>query len=72
MPAPIKITIQNKVYTTPILNGEMDNIAEQIHQQRATINILNSELTDAIATLNSLNKQFMSMYIQQTGSFPEN
>lgn len=70
MPAPVQITIQNKVYTTPILNGEMENLNQQIIDKKAEISSLNSHLGTAITELNDLQKQFMAMYIQQTGSFP--
>jgi hypothetical protein len=72
MPQPIKITLQNKVYTTPVLTGEMENLAQQIQQKKDEIRSLNEHLTTAIRDLNSYNQQFMAMYIQQTGSFPEN
>ena len=70
MPAPLNITIQNKIYTTPILNGEMDTVAQQITDKKNEIASLNSHLSSAIAELNTLQNQFMAMYIQQTGSFP--
>ena len=72
MPNPVKITVKNKVYTTPILNGEMDDINNQINEKKNEIASLNSHLSDAIASLNNLQNQFMALYIQQTGSFPEN
>ena len=70
MPDPIKITIQNKVYTTPILNGEMDDIANQIQSKKSEIADLNHQLRHKISELNDLEKQIISMYIQQTGGFP--
>lgn len=70
MPAPINISIKNVVYSTPILNGEMDSIAREIQARREEINSLNRHLTDAISSLNNLQQQFMALYIQQTGSFP--
>jgi hypothetical protein len=71
MPDPIKITLKNKTYTTPILNGEMDTIAQQIIDTKNTIKGLNEHITEQTNTLNNLNYQFMTMYIQQTGSFPQ-
>ena len=70
MPPPVKITVQNKVYITPILNGEMDDIASQIATKKAEIASLNNHLNDALAVLTSLQNEFMAKYIQQTGSFP--
>lgn len=71
MPAPVPITIQNKVYITPILNGEMDQLNQQIIDKKNEIASLNSHITSATAELAQLQKQFMSMYIQQTGQFPD-
>ena len=70
MPAPVNITIQNKVYVTPILNGEMDDINNQMNTKKDEITTLRNHLNSAIAELNALQNQFMAMYIQQTGSFP--
>jgi len=70
MPAPLNITVQNKVYVTPILNGEMDAVAQQIQEKKNEIASLNSHLSSAISELTTLQNQFMAMYIQQTGSFP--
>ena len=70
MPAPYNITIQGRTYTTPILNGEMDNLVSQMNDKKAEIASLNSHLGTAIIELNDLQKQFLALYIQQTGSFP--
>jgi hypothetical protein len=71
MPAPVPITLNNKVYSTPILNGEMDSVAQQIYETKNTIKGLNEQLTENINTLQSLNNQLLVMYVQQTGSLPE-
>jgi hypothetical protein len=70
MPDPLKIVVKNKVYITPILNGEMDDLAIQIASKKGEISTLNSRLNGALADLASLQNQFMAYYIQQTGSFP--
>jgi hypothetical protein len=70
MPAPVKITLQNITYTVPILDGNMDAIAQAIQLKKDEILSLNSQLSDAIATLNDLNRQFMSAYIVINGGFP--
>ena len=54
MPAPLNITVQNKVYTTPILNGEMDTLAQQIQEKKNEIASLNSHLSSAISELTTL------------------
>ena len=71
MPDPVPIFIQGKSYVTPILNGEMDSINAQIIDKKNEIRSLNEHLSGAISELNQLQKQFMSLYIQQTGSFPD-
>lgn len=70
MPAPVKMSVNSKSYTCPILNEEMDQIAVQIESCKAEIASLNSHLNDNLTILNNLNTQLLAMYIQQTGSFP--
>jgi len=72
MPEPVKITVKNKVYITPILNGEMDDINNQINATKDEIRSLNEHLNSAINNLANLQNQLIAMYIQQTGQFPEN
>ena len=72
MPDPVKITVKNMVYTTPILNGEMDDVNNQINDKKQEIASLKEHLNNAYTNLENLNNQFMAMYIQQTGSFPTN
>lgn len=76
MPDPIPIdhvpiTIQNKVYNTPILNREMEGIYNQINDKKNEIRSLNESLSQSIIDLQALNKQLIALYIQQTGSFPD-
>ena len=70
MPAPIQITVQGRTYTAQIFTGEMEDVANQIQSKKDEIRSLNNHLTDAITSLADLNKQFLVLYIQQTGSFP--
>ncbi len=70
MPAPVKITLQNITYTVPILDVNMDAIAQAIQLKKDEILSLNSKLSDAIAMLNDLNRQFMSAYIVINSEFP--
>ena len=70
MPNSYNVTIQNKTYLTPILNGEMDDLVNQMNAKKEEIASLNSHLNTAISELNALQKQFLTIYIQQTGSFP--
>lgn len=71
MPDPVPVTVQNKVYYTPILNGEMDQVVQQIADKKVEIASLNSHLTGALSELTQLNKTLLAMYIQQTGQFPD-
>jgi adenine specific DNA methylase Mod len=70
MPAPIQVKINSKIYTTPILTGEMDTLAQQIQSVKDDIALLNFRLNEKLTDLNTLNQQFMAAYISQTGSFP--
>ena len=72
MPDPVKITVKNMVYTTPILNGEMDDVNNQINDKKQEIASLKEHLQNAYNNLQNLNNQFMALYIQQTGQFPDN
>ena len=70
MPAPYTVTLQNKVYVTPILNVEMEDLVTQMNDKKAQIKSLNEQLNAAIIDLNSLQSQFLAKYVHQTGSFP--
>lgn len=70
MPPPTKVTINTKMYEIPILNGEMDNIAQQIQSNKDEIIILRNHLTDATNNLNTNSNTLLLMYIQQTGQYP--
>lgn len=70
MPAPVKISVNSKSYSCPILNEEMDQIAQQIDTCKLEIASLNAQLNDKLSTLSTLNSQILVMYVQQTGTFP--
>ena len=70
MPAPINVKINAKYYTVPILNEEMDQIAQQIQSAKDDIRALNSHLNTRLAELNVLNQALLALFIQQSGSFP--
>ena len=70
MPPPTKVKINSKIYDIPILNGEMDNIAQQIIQNNEEIRSLRNHLTDATNNLNINSNALLLMYIQQTGQYP--
>ncbi|MGL5965559.1 MAG: hypothetical protein ACRCZ2_14370 [Fusobacteriaceae bacterium] len=71
MPAPIKVTINSKVYNIPILTGEMDNIAQQMESAKNEIRRSTERRQNAVAELENCSNTMLLMYIQQTGNYPE-
>lgn len=71
MPAPISITINSKTYSIPILNGEMDNLVQQMVQQKEAIDRNRERMNDAKVEYNNSCNVLLLMYIQQTGQYPE-
>jgi peptidoglycan hydrolase CwlO-like protein len=72
MPAPLKIAIKNTIYTTPILDEEMEMLSQQIQDKKEEISSLKKHLNNAVTDLENLQNQFMALYIKQTGQFPSN
>jgi hypothetical protein len=70
MPAPVTVTINSKVYAIPILNSDMDNIVQQMEQNKNDINRSRQRLNDAKAEYDANCNTLLLMYIQQTGSYP--
>ena len=70
MPAPVQVNINSKVYSIPILNGEMDTIAQQIIQNKEEIRNLREHLTGKLNELQNNNNALLLLYIQQTGGYP--
>lgn len=70
MPPPTKVTINTKMYEIPILNGEMDDIAQQIQSNKDEIRSLRNHLNDATNNLNNNSNALLLLYIQQTGQYP--
>jgi hypothetical protein len=70
MPDPVKIKTNSKLYIVPILNGEMDNIAQQIEQDKEEIRRTRERLTNTTNNLNTNSQALLLMYIQQMGEFP--
>lgn len=69
-PPPTIIKVNSKTYSIQILNGEMENMVNQIEAEKETIRRtrerLNSQLSNQSINYNAL----LLMYIQQTGEFP--
>lgn len=69
-PAPVQVKTNSKFYSCPILNEEMDQIAQQINSCKSDIAALNANLNEKLLQLNALSMHLLELYIQQTGSFP--
>ena len=65
-----KVRLQNTLYNVEIISGEMDSIYQQIQSKKEAIMMLNTQLLRENQDLNELQTQLMSLYIQQTGTFP--
>ena len=70
MPDPVRTIIQGSFYTIPILNGEMDDVTNQINSAKNEITSLNNHMRDTVNNLNNLNKQLLCLYIRETGEYP--
>jgi hypothetical protein len=70
MPAPISVTINSKVYSIPILSGEMDNVVQQMVQQKEAIDRNRQRMNDAKVEYDNSCNTLLLMYIQQTGQYP--
>lgn len=71
MPAPVVVKINSKVYSIPILTGEMDNVVQQMAQQKEAIDRSRQRMNDAKVEYDNSCNTLLLMYIQQTGSYPE-
>ena len=70
MPAPIQITLESKVYSVPILNGEMDNLVNEIQQARERILDYAENRRRDTERIEEWSKILLLIYIQQEGTFP--
>ncbi len=70
MPAPIIVKINSKTYSIPILNGDMDNLVQQIQPIEEEIRRTTERRSNALNNLNEIYNNLLLMYIQQTGSYP--
>lgn len=66
-----KVRLQNTLYNVEIISGEMDSIYQQIQIKKEEIADLNSQLLHRNQQLNELQTQLITLYIQQTGTFPQ-
>lgn len=70
MPEPVQVKINSKVYNIPILNGDMDNVVQQMNQNKESIDRSRQRMNDAKNELNNNSNTLLLMYIQQTGQYP--
>ena len=70
MPPPVIVKINSKTYDIPILNGEMDNIVQQMAQQKEAIDRNRQRMNDAKAEYENSCNTLLLLYIQQTGQYP--
>lgn len=69
-PPILKVRLLN-TYNVEIISGEMDSVYQQIQIKKEEIADLNSQLLHRNQQLNELQTQLMTLYIQQTGGFPQ-
>ena len=70
-PPPQKFRIANILYTVPILNAPMDSLNNEIISIKDEISFLQRQLARKIADLAFQQKQLLTLYVIETGAFPE-
>jgi hypothetical protein len=71
MPEPVQVKINSKLYNIPILNGDMDNVVQQMIQQKEAVDRNRQRMNDAKVEYDNSCNTLLLMYIQQTGQYPE-
>ncbi len=69
-PPPIIVKINSKTYSIPILNGDMDNLVQEIQLTQDEIRRSTERRKNALQNLENSNNALLLMYIQQTGQYP--
>ena len=64
------IRLPNVVYNVEIISGEMDAVYNEILSKREQIALLTAQMTRENSELVNLQTQLITLYIQQTGTFP--
>jgi hypothetical protein len=64
-----KVRLLN-TYNVEILSGEMDSVYQQLQSKQETIAMLQTQLSRENRDLVDLQTQLMTLYVQQTGTFP--
>jgi len=69
-PPPVQVNITSKVYNIPLLNGDMENVYQQMELNKEEIERSRQRFVDAKAEYDNNCNQLLLLYIQQTGEFP--
>ena len=69
-PPPTIIKVNSKTYSIQILNGEMENMVNQIEAEKENIRRTRERLNSSLSNLSINYDALLLMYIQQTGEFP--
>ena len=70
-PPPQSFRLANVLYTVPILTAPMDGINNEIISIKDEISFLQRQLARKIADLAFQQKQLLTLYVIETGAFPE-
>jgi hypothetical protein len=70
-PPPQQFRLANVLYTVPILTAPMDSINTELISIKDEISYLQTQLARKIGDLAFQQKQLLTMYVIETGSFPE-
>jgi hypothetical protein len=65
-----KVRILDTLYNVELITGEMERIVSEIEQSQEAIRLLQSQMIRENRSVNLLNQQLLTLYIQQTGTFP--
>jgi septal ring factor EnvC (AmiA/AmiB activator) len=70
MPAPIYIQL-NRSLRIEIINGEMDQLNQQLNSVKENVRELRNTLRSRQDEIDSIERQLINLYIQNTGGLPE-
>jgi hypothetical protein len=67
---PLLILLQSKIYSVPSVSKEMDDVYADIELKKEEITTIQTQLERSVEDLKTLQNQYITMYIQTTGTFP--
>jgi hypothetical protein len=70
MPEPIQITLNSNTYTIPILDGEMDDVLQEILANKEQLRIAKEDTRRAYDKIERNSKNLLRLYIIRTQEFP--